>query len=353
MNFRRGTIDAGFRAFAATKLHRLAAPFAQGLGAILTFHRVAEAPSGGYDPQAGLRIAPAFLDTTLYVLECEGVDIVKMDEAVARLVRSARGERVRRFAALTFDDGYRDTLLDALPILRRRKAPFTVYVTTGFADRAARLWWVELEEAIARLASVSWRSAGDTLSLPAGNAAEKSRAFATIYRDLRKLGEAELLDRVRTLSEVAGIDPARIAHELCMDWGELRRIASDPLCTIGAHTLTHPRLACLDEDTARAELVESRAILGARLGRAPEHVCYPVGDPGSAASREFRLAREAGYVSGVTTRPGVLFAGHAGALHALPRISVNGLWQSRGALETMLSGAPFALWNRFRRLNVD
>ena len=37
--------------------------------------------------------------------------------------------------ALTFDDGYVDTAVHALPILERHGAPFTLYVTTGFADR--------------------------------------------------------------------------------------------------------------------------------------------------------------------------------------------------------------------------
>lgn len=352
MKWRHGVIDMGFRAFAATRLHRLAAPFTQGLGAILTFHRVAETPQDEFDPQAGLRIAPAFLDIVLACIEREGFDIVTMDEALRRLAAAARGERPRRFAVLSFDDGYRDTFIAALPILRRRRAPFIVHVTTGFADRSARLWWVELEESIRRLDHVPWRSGDATFTLPATDAAQKNSAFERIYRDLRRMDETRLLECVAYLAEQAGLDPANIAADLCMDWDELRRIAADPLCTIGAHTLTHPRLAVLDEDEARAELVDSRARIAARLGRRPDHVCYPVGDAGSAAAREFRLAREAGYASGVTTRPGVLFAGHANALHALPRISINGAWQSRGAVETLLSGAPFALWNGFRRLDV-
>ena len=30
----------------------------------------------------------------------------------------------------------------------------------------------------------------------------------------------------------------------------------------------------------------------------------------------------------------------------------NGLWQDAGYLEVLLSGAPFAIWNRGRRVNV-
>ena len=49
-----------------------------------------------------------------------------------------------------------------------------------------------------------------------------------------------------------------------------------------------------------------------------------------------------------------MVAGFAGgvALHALPRVSVNGCHQSRAALRGLLSGVPFLAWNRGRRLNV-
>jgi hypothetical protein len=54
----------------------------------------------------------------------------------------------------------------------------------------------------------------------------------------------------------------------------------------------------------------------------------------------------------VTTRPGMLFDGHRAHKTALPRISINGLWQRPGMVDVLLSGAPFALWNGGRRINA-
>jgi hypothetical protein len=48
----------------------------------------------------------------------------------------------------------------------------------------------------------------------------------------------------------------------------------------------------------------------------------------------------------------MLFSEHAAHLHALPRVSLNGLWQDLDYLDVLISGAPFVLWNRGRRLNV-
>ena len=76
------------------------------------------------------------------------------------------------------------------------------------------------------------------------------------------------------------------------------------------------------------------------------------GDPGSAGPRDFALAAEAGFESAVTTRPGHLLPEHAGHLHALPRVSLNGLHQNEAALRALLSGLPFWLRSRGRKLDV-
>ena len=137
-----------------------------------------------------------------------------------------------------------------------------------------------------------------------------------------------------------------------MDWREIETLARHPLATVGAHTLTHPRLARLGVAEMRTELGAARSILEERLGRPVVHLAYPVGDPGSAARREFEAAAAFGYASAVTTRPGLVHAEHAAHPTALPRVSVNGLWQDPRHLEVLLSGAAFALWNRGRKLDV-
>ena len=350
MGFRGGAIDLGFRLFGATGLHRVAARFTQGLGAILMFHRVRAADVGEFAPNRGLEITPDFLDALLARLREESFDIVDLDGAITR-IRGAT-PAPRPFVALTFDDGYRDTADVALPILERHGAPFTVYVTTGFAERSARMWWVEMEEAIAALDRVSIVAGGRSFDLPATTPAEKQTAFESLYWPLRAGEEAELLRVSGELAAMAKIGGADVVDELCLNWTGLRKLGRHPLATIGAHTLTHPMLAKHSEDAARREMTESKAIIEREIGRPVLHLAYPVGDPGSAGPREFALAQEAGYVSAVTTRPGMLFPQHADHLTALPRLSVNGAHQSLAALDILLSGAPFMVWNRGRKLSV-
>ena len=135
---------------------------------------------------------------------------------------------------------------------------------------------------------------------------------------------------------------------MCLNWDEVRALARHPLCTIGAHTVTHPMLAKHDAAVARAEMADGRRVLQEAIGLPVRHLSYPVGDAGSTGPREHETAAELGYSSAVTTRPGVLFAAHAGRPTALPRLSLNGNWQDLDTLEILLSGAPSALWNRGR-----
>ncbi len=138
-----------------------------------------------------------------------------------------------------------------------------------------------------------------------------------------------------------------------MTWDEIRAAIADPLCTIGAHTLTHARLTLHDEATVRRELLQSKQAIEREIGRPVVHLAYPFGDSGSARQREFNIARECGYETAVTTRPGVLFKAHREHMTALPRLAVHGGWQDARSLESLLTGAPFALWNLGRRVNVS
>ena len=63
--------------------------------------------------------------------------------------RLVEGDFGRRFVCVTIDDGYRDTLQWAYPILKAHEVPFAVYIPTSFPDRlgravvarASRRWW--------------------------------------------------------------------------------------------------------------------------------------------------------------------------------------------------------------------
>jgi peptidoglycan/xylan/chitin deacetylase (PgdA/CDA1 family) len=157
---------------------------------------------------------------------------------------------------------------------------------------------------------------------------------------------------VRDLCRRYGVDPDLPCREFCMTWPEIAQMAKSPLATIGAHTVNHVMLAKWSAGEVREEMKRSREVIEASLGVRCEHFAFPVGDKGSAGPREFQLARDLGFKTAVTTRPGVLYPEHREHLTALPRVSLNGHFQATRFVDVFLSGAPFALWNGFKRVDA-
>jgi peptidoglycan/xylan/chitin deacetylase (PgdA/CDA1 family) len=325
-------------------------PFVAGIGVILTLHHVRPPRLDRFQPNRLLEVTPAFLEDVLRWLRRSDIDLVSLDEMHRRLTA---GDVGRRFVAMTIDDGYRDTLQWAYPLLKRYQAPFTVYIPASFPDRLGELWWLALEAVVARNQRIRLLIDGKEQSFECATVPDKRHLFEELYGWVRSFKtEEELRHVVRDLAGRYHVDIAAFCDELCMNWDELNTLAADPLVTIGAHTVNHVMLAKVSEKSARSEMEMSRAVIEASLGVRPEHVSYPVGDPTSAGPREFRIAAELGFKTGVTTRPGVLFPEHRDHLLALPRISLNGEHQQLRYVRVLMSGAATAVWNGFRRVNA-
>jgi peptidoglycan/xylan/chitin deacetylase (PgdA/CDA1 family) len=322
-----------------------------GVGAILMLHHVRPPRHDRFQPNHLLEITPAFFERVIRRLSRSKVDLISLDEMHRRLTTGDFPRR--RFVCVTFDDGYRDNYEFAYPVLKKYEVPFTIYVATSFADRIGELWWLALEAVIAQNDMVGLLLDGRDQWFECRSVKDKRAVFDHIYAWLRKRPtEAELRQAMRDLTARHKVDMQAFAANLCMPWDELAKLAADPLVTIGAHTVNHPILTKLDDKTARAEIAGSCDVIAAALGVRPAHLAYPVGDRSAAGPREFKIAAELGFKTAVTTRPGVVFAGHADHMMALPRISLNGNFQRSRYAKVLISGAATGLWNGFRPVNV-
>lgn len=343
-NLRYAAYRAGLETLYFSGAHFALRPIFSGVGAIFTLHHVRPLREDAFQPNRILEIEAEFLDRVIARILRRKIDIVSLDEVWRRLSERDFG---RRFVAFTFDDGYRDNLEYAWPVLKKHGVPYAIYIATSFPDRLGELWWVSLERVVAKSERMAVEVGGATRFFNCPDAAAKRRTFEEIYWWLRTIeDDAELRRVVRDLCKRYGIDPMAPCGELCMNWGEIGRMAADPLCTIGAHTINHVFLTKMSESAARTEMKRSADIIEAALGRRPAHFAYPYGDASAASPREYALAKELGFKTAVTTRPGVLTRAYSERLTALPRISLNGNFQAVRYVDVLLSGVPFALSRR-------
>jgi len=318
-----------------------------GMGAILMLHRVSEHRGSPLGLNSHLSITPAFLDATINGMKALGYRFVDMDEAVDRVKSGSR----ERFATITADDGYRDNLTEALPVLERHETPLTVYVAPNLTNGAVDIWWEVLEQAVLAADALVLPTRAGTITIDCSTRQRKIAAARQIAAYVTNdIAEADRRPVIRDLAAQANIDAGAPCRCGLMNWDEIRRIAAHPLVTIGGHTLNHYFLARLSDAEAASEMEEAGRILEAELGRLPSHLAFPYGSALAVGEREVNLAREIGYASAVTTRHGLLQPEHAAHLHALPRISVNGRFQKIGHVKTMLSGVTAPLANAGRRV---
>jgi peptidoglycan/xylan/chitin deacetylase (PgdA/CDA1 family) len=346
---RTGLIKAAMSALHYSGASGLMSPLTRGVGVIFMLHRVRPAHHEGFSPNRILEVRPEFLDETISLVVDKGFDVISLDEAETRL---AEGDFDKPFACFTFDDGYRDNREHAYPIFRRHGLPFTIYVPTDFPDGQGDLWWLKLEKAIGAIETLNIKLDGTWSKLTLGSVEEKDQAYEQLYWWLRSMPEMEARRVVGEMCAAHDVDTSGLCRSLIMDWEELRDLASDELVTIGAHTRRHLSLAKLTLAEAAAEIEESVRRLERELKRPVRHFSFPYGDETAAGPREFRLAKELGLGTAVTTRKGLIHERHAHELTALPRVSLNGDYQSSHYVKVMLSGAPFAFWNAAQRLPV-
>jgi peptidoglycan/xylan/chitin deacetylase (PgdA/CDA1 family) len=340
MSLRYTAIRAMFEGLWLSRLPFVIRSLSKCRGVIFTLHRVLPDDPADFSPNAILQVRPDFLEFTIQRVRALGLDIVDLTEGIRRIESD---EKEKPFAVFTFDDAYRDNYRYALPILRRNQCPFTLYVPTALVDGVGEIWWQALEDIIAAQQAIAVTYAGETDYIPTATLAEKNEAFDQLYRRMRAMPEADRVELIRALAAQYGFDLQAHCRELIMDWAELKTFAADQLCTLGAHTVHHYELAKLSPTEARNEIEQSIRIMKAQFGLAPMHLSYPIGGTAACGPREFEMAKELGLRSAVTTRPGGVYARHRDSLHALPRISLNGLFQARRYVDVFATGAIFTL----------
>lgn len=148
---------------------------------ILMYHRID--PAIPRDPVGrDLTVTPAAFAEQLRVLRAHRVQAISMADLASRLKKRASLDRV---VVLTFDDGYADQILYALPLLRRYDARATFYIVTGTVGTPGHLTWRDLRRLIsARMDIGAHGVAHDDLSQMTA-AQQEDQIFGSV-RSLRR-----------------------------------------------------------------------------------------------------------------------------------------------------------------------
>jgi peptidoglycan/xylan/chitin deacetylase (PgdA/CDA1 family) len=330
---RLGLELAYFSGYARLKQRRFG-----GAGVILRFERVRPRRTSRFQPLKSQEITPQFLERTIRALKRWNYDIISMDEVCLRAVTLAAP---RRFVCLTFDGGYKDLMTSAYPVLSKYGVPFTVYLPTAFPDGLGEAWWLALEAVIAREHRISLMMDRSEKRFDVATAGEKYQLYEFLTGWMRSLSPQDLSFAINDLCKRYSVDLAALSREASMDWGDLARLAADPLVTIGNATVNYPVLSNLRDADALREMTMGRAVAQAAFHRDIKHFAYPFGDRAAWRRQHAVMAEEAGFASAVSAISDVIKIEGRSNLHALPRIAWDGRRRSLRVLRVLLSGIAF------------
>ena len=108
-------------------------------------------------------------------------------------------------------------------------------------------------------------------------------------------------------------------EKLGINTESLKKIDADPLCTIGAHTVSHPKLDTLSPEEQTKEIGQSLQELESILGHPIRHFSYP---HGAYNADTLKIVNNCNFISSLRAWGGTIRKGDA-SLMELPRIELK------------------------------
>jgi len=225
-----------------------------------------------------------------------------VSETFGSLIERRRsGNSNENTVVVTFDDGYRDNIEIALPILRKYGVKATFFLATGYLD-GGMMWNDRLIEAmrasVGRTVDLCNAGMGQ---LHIGDLAVAQHSTKRVLSTIKRWPQAERSEFVDEIARSAGVD---FSARTMMNGPEVVSLA-DAGMEIGGHTVTHPILRTLTADQSRNEITECKSMLEDLIRREVVSFAYPNGRPGQDFSEDDVVrVREAGYQGAATTEWG-------------------------------------------------
>jgi peptidoglycan/xylan/chitin deacetylase (PgdA/CDA1 family) len=261
---------------------------------ILTFHRV----NDEHDPFLPAMRTSVFAARIAYI--ARHYQVLTVEDLVER---ARQGTVPRNALALTFDDGYRDNLSHAAPILAQHGLPATIFLATGYIGTPDMPWF----DHVALAFKLSRRKDVTLPGSPSQRLATEEDRLTALWRALAWLKTVSDEERRRAVKElVADLRPHRTEgpKRLMLDWGEVDALRGLGF-SVGAHTVTHPILSRVTPEHAREEIQGSKDAIERALGVTVRAFAYPNGGPEDYTPMTVRLVQECGFRCAVSTRRGL------------------------------------------------
>lgn len=253
---------------------------------VLIYHRVTTLAD---DPQL-LAVTPEHFRMQMRYLR-DNFPVLRFEDDWSRLAEPS--------VVVTFDDGYADNFLEALPIIEDVGLPATFFVSSGAIGSDEEFWWDELERLIlvgdVRPASCRLCGAGGDMIWETGSNVQRLKFYEELHPLIRKMPFEERESWFDQLRKWAGCDCTGRSSHRALSIEELQGVAASRWITVGAHGVTHTRLSNLSFTDQRHEIMQSKQRLEELCEKTVEVFSYPFGCRGDYDRCTIDICRDAGF----------------------------------------------------------
>lgn len=293
---------------------------------VLKYHRVRSARDPGSDSMVGGQLS---LPAATFERQLRFMLTYFAPVSVSSLLDPNEPKPPLCFA-VTFDDGYRDNLTVAAPMLDRLGVPATFFVVGSHVGAERQFWREQLDgilrqadrPCLRRQAIEGWP---DACRLPAvltlRGRRRRERAYTALSSLLIRTRKEAVPACLRSLADALGTQVPHGRREVpMMTWEDIRRLQEQGH-EVGAHTMNHVSLGCVDRDQARSEIEQSVEVIRRELGTPPVSFAYPYGTSSSFDDGVIDLLKGSGCRGAFTVLPGIV--GPSSSPWTLPRVSLS------------------------------
>lgn len=279
------------------------------------FHRVSPERDKLWDPMS----VELFEKCIKYI--SEKYTIITIEDFLTSKLNDSK----KNYATISFDDGYKDNILFALPILSKYNVKASFYVVTDCIENNIPTWTHVLEYLFQNSSKtkilLDFDFLPNDLKIKELHTLNEKIAYVKQLKPfLKKLSHEQ---RNLVLNKVIDAFHDVKLPLLMMNWDDLRYLLKQGH-NIGSHTVSHCMLGTMtNEADIKHELQTSLNLLSEKLGIVPVTISYPVG---SYNQTTIRLSKEIGYKIGLAVKQDIYNPKQDG-IFEIPRIELyNESW---------------------------
>jgi peptidoglycan/xylan/chitin deacetylase (PgdA/CDA1 family) len=265
------------------------------------YHRIGEASLTEYDPNVFSCDEANFVEHIQYIKKhFTVVTLDDLDEILKGKITD------KRYALITFDDGYIDNYSKAFPILLENKITATFFLATNFMNNAEIPWWDRIAYLVrhAQVDEIKLNNWPDSITLSKEDVPTSIRKVL----DVVKINNGSTIEEILIeLEQKLQIPDSKLMDQepLFMTWDMAREMNAAGM-EFGSQTCSHRIMSHLSVEEQDYEAKTSKELIEKELNTSIKAFAYPVGGKDSFTKETVRIIKKYyqisfSFISGINT----------------------------------------------------